>query len=306
MSTEERPIWTEHDSGILVPFGRDGQVREGHTDSFAAIKQMAIRVRELYAEKGISLNPVSSLCELMNEVSRISDSWLSNNTKSLPPDAIFKLCHGYRVCSAIDAISNEPAISEHLSKLASGSLNLLARSQSGAKDFLWEVELFGVFKGKNLFPKFEEPDITILADGRRVSVACKKIYSEKRLQASLSTAVAQIQKSKRHGLVAINLDDLYPENAILQGASSDAILDTLSSFNRDFIARHEGRFRKYMEASRIVACLVSSSIVSDSKNGSPRINNHRQDSLWVIPKNGSDRQAIANSLYSKLIRDSSD
>lgn len=301
MSTKEGPIWVENSSGLLVPSGREGLVREAHKDSFVAIKQMARRVRELYTSKGIFLNPTSSLNELINEVSRISDAWLANKTETLPPDSIFKICHGYRVCSAIDAISDEAGISEHLSKLASGNLDLLARTQSSAKDFLWEIELFTVFKNKGLSPKFEEPDLSIFTNGNRVSVACKKIYSEKRLQSSLSTAVAQVEKSKRHGLVAINLDDLYPENGVIQGSSSDSILDTLTSFNRNFIARHEHRFRKYMETSRIVACLVSSSIVSDSKTGLPRINNHRQDTMWVIPKIGSERQAVANALYSQII-----
>ncbi len=261
---------------------------------------MAIRTRELYSELCISLNPASNLNKLINEVSQISDSWIKGQLEPDPMGAILKVSNAYRVCSAVNAISNEAGILNHLKKLASGDLELLNRNQSFAKDYLFEIEMFVVLKGKGLSPKFEEPDISISLGGSRVSVACKKIYSEKRLQHSLSKAVAQIQKSKRHGLVAINLDDLHPEQTVLCGLDSDGILDFLNSFNSNFISKHERRFREYMESSRIFACLVSSSLVGDSLKGSVKINNHRQDTLWAIPKLGSERQRLSDALYNKI------
>lgn len=300
VKSREGTIWTTLDSGLSVPSGRDLQIRDEHKESFAEIKQMAIRTRELYSNMRISLNPASSLNQLIIEVSQIADSWLKGQSEPDPMGALLKVSNAYRICSAIDAIRNEPGISVHLKKLGSGDLNLLSRNQSSAKDYLFELELYLVLKGKGLSPKFEEPDISISLAGERVSVACKKIYSEKRLQDSLSRAVAQIQKSKRHGLVAINLDDLHPDQSILQAMDSDGILDSLNSFNTEFIRRHEERFRKYMESSRIFACLISSSLIGDSLRGSLRINNHRQDTLWVIPKLGSERQRLSDSLYNKI------
>lgn len=299
-------LWDQLPSGLVVPNGERGRSLEWETQSFVEIKELAEQVERMYESSGIPLNRSSSLYSLIQSAKALSEAWLVGQAERVPEGTLFSVCHAFRISQAILSLNHEPNASGHLAKLASGDLNLLDRKQSSAKDFLWEVEMFHTFKRKGLSPQFEEPDLTILINGARVSVACKKIYSEKRLQSSLSTAVKQIQLTKRPGIVAINLDDLHPANSILGRKDAASINEALSASNLRFIKSHDHHLRRYFESSRISACIVSTSLIGDALKGFPRINNFSEMTCWVIPNIGKERQRIADGLSKIMSPDSPD
>ncbi|MBK8726606.1 MAG: hypothetical protein IPL96_11345 [Holophagaceae bacterium] len=261
---------------------------------------MAEKVENLYRLSGVSLNNSSSLFKLIKDSKSFSDAWLVNETDLLGITTLFRVCHAYRISIAILGLENEPNISHHLEKLASGNLDLLCRKASAAKNYLWEVEMFTTFKEKNCSPTFAEPDLKIEVSGIQVGVACKKIHSEKHIQNIMSEAVAQIAAIKGPGIVALNIDDLYPPEAILKANDASSISEILNNGNRKFISRHERHLRKYLESSRISACIISSSLVGDALSDSPRINNFSEMTCWSIPNIGKERQRIADGIFSKF------
>ncbi|MDP2806014.1 MAG: hypothetical protein Q8O24_08760, partial [Gallionellaceae bacterium] len=172
---------------------------------------------------------------------------------------------------------------EYLSALLIGSLDLLSREQSKAKDTLWELELWQALTRMGMHATLEEPDIVVTFDDARIGIACKKFYSENNVSKVLSQAVSQFEGDFAFGIVAINLDDLTPANTILKATSIDQMLELISQVNFSFIKRHERHLRKYLESGRAIAAFVSTSVISDVVTGKPRFNNSRQSTLWNIP-----------------------
>jgi len=84
------------------------------------------------------------------------------------------------------------------------------------------------------------------------------------------------------GIIAINIDDLIPESALLQARTFKEAGDKLHARNMDFLERQERHFLKYLSTSRIVAVIVSTSMVTDILDESPKFNNYSQWAIWTI------------------------
>ena len=116
-----------------------------------------------------------------------------------------------------------------------------------------------------------------------IAIPCKKIFSEKGVPKVLSNAVSQIENEHEFGIVAMNIDDLAPKSVLLKASTFQEAGDKLYSQNMAFLERQERHFLKYLSASRIVAVISSTSMVTDIVNETPKFNNFSQWAIWTIP-----------------------
>jgi len=190
-----------------------------------------------------------------------------------------------RIADAALPLLDVPDRKHFLSALLTGSLDLLDRKRSHAKDVLWELELWTILKRRLFNAALEEPpDIVVNFSKSKIGIACKKLYSEKHVQNVLSQAVAQIESSFDFGIVAVNIDDLLPANRILRVPTQDAMSQYISDLNARFLGAHERHFRKYLSSGRVISVLISTSVLTDVYCATQRFNNARQSTVWTIPE----------------------
>ena len=295
--------WTREKSGLWIPSGRITDVTQSSRQSYLDLKEKTAVVEDIYIEAGLAITGQSDLRRLLTESKALSDGWLLND-RNLSAKQAIKIAYADRVFDAIVAIRDTPNRATYLTHLLDGSLNLLERDRSKAKDTLWELELYRIFKLLSLNPKLiDPPDIVIDIDGVSAGIACKKLYSTKHVQNVLSDAVSQVEDKYTVGLVAVNLDDLLPANGCLRVPDYPAYNEFVNNWNMRFLHDHDRHFRKYLSSGRIVSVYVSTSVVADIFNASPRLNNARQATVWNIPGLAKEKEKLLFSLYEKMGHD---
>jgi len=282
-------------SGLIVP--ADGTVSDLSTTStqtYLQIKEKALALESLYADCNLKLPSTCYLARLIADAKMLSDLWLTNHSKL----DMCLLLHGFyvdRIAEAVLPIRSVLERDRYLNLLTCGSLDLLGREKSNAKNCLWELELWSTLCRHGFDAALTEPpDITILFEGSKIGIACKKIYSEKHVQNVLSQAVSQIESAFELGIVAINLDDLLPAHRILRSATRKTMSRVIRDLNARFFRSHERHFRKYLACGRVIAALVSPSLVVELRQEKPSLNNAGQSTIWIIPGLEPQKEEQAN------------
>jgi len=277
-------LWNRLDSGLFVPVGTASNYSQTSSQKYLDIKAKAQRVEKLYKDRNIRLSKTSDLAQLIEEAKAFPDDWLLGRHKECTPERLFRTGLLDRIATAILALEDEPNVAEHLRDLSSGPLNLLDRDQSRAKDILWELELLSILKRRAFDASLKEPpDIVINTGDASIGIACKKIYSEKHVEKVLSNAVHQIEPDFDVGIVAVNIDDLLPPNALLTSKDQANMSGYLNELNAKFIRKHERYLRKYLSSGRIISAMVSTSCLADVRDGRTRFNSAMQITVWTIP-----------------------
>ena len=271
------------------------------TQTYLQIKEKALSLESLYAESNLNLPPTCDLARLIADAKMLSDLWLTNHSKL----EMCLLLHGFyvdRIAEAVLPIRSVLERERYLNLLTCGSLDLLEREKSKAKNCLWELELWSTLCRHGFDAALTEPpDITILFEGSKIGIACKKIYSEKHVQNILSEAVSQIESAFEFGIVAINLDDLLPAHRILQAATRKTMSRVIRDLNARFFRSHERHFRKYLSCGRVIAALVSTSLVAELRQERPSLNNAGQSTIWIIPGLEPEKEEQVNRFRDQLI-----
>ena len=295
-------IWHDTKSGLVIPSGTVSDLSQSYSQTYLAIKEKACAIEELYSENDLPLPLTCDLARLIEDAKTFSDSWLLNRIDGLPMTQLFRVGHLDRVAEAILPLRSIPGRTNYLTALTSGSLDLLARERSGAKNILWEVEFWAVLKRRSFRAHLcEPPDIVVDFEGAKIGIACKKLYSEKHVQNVLSEAVAQIEASFDFGIVAVNLDDLVPANQILRTPNQQTMGEFINDLNVKFLHRHERHFRKYLASGRMLSALVSTSVLADIYAESTRFNNARQATIWTIPGLPEEKKKQLIRFYEQLM-----
>jgi len=213
----------------------------------------------------------------------MADSWDRDERDKVTFAHLLAAAQIERIATAALSTTRSAAQATALRGLLTGTLDLLGREQSKAKDTLWELELLRVLVDHNIDATLGEPDLSVRFSGAPVGFACKKIYSEGNVSKVLSNAVIQIEREGEFGIIALNLDELLPANAILKAPTILVMTSMLEARNNDFLSAHERHLRKYLIPGRAISILVSCAAIADVENAENRFLNARQTTVWQIP-----------------------
>lgn len=272
-------IYDKTESGLLVPVGSTTEANFFSKTSVASTYINAGEMLQLFRRNGFDPSRSSSLMTLLDQASDSGET----PGEQVSYGQLFASLQLRRVIDAVETISNDPSLPRLLFEMLDGTLDLLARAQSKAKDTLWEIELLRIFRANGINAEFGEPDLLLAASAAPVGVACKKLYSTANFSKVLSSAVSQIQRSRNLGIVAVNIDDLIPANSILKAATPDVATKMLDKKIYGFMVEHERHLRKYIEPGRAIAVIVSCAALADLYQTDPRFCNVRQTVAWHIP-----------------------
>lgn len=297
LKATHRPIYTHTQSGTLIQTGNSSDFTMRDSSSYLTVKQRGLDLQELYRKNSLVIHPQSYLAKLIEDTSTLSDAWFCNDQAHATAFHLFSASQLDRVANAALPLGVSEQANRYLSDLLIGSLDLLNRERSKAKDTLWELELWQSLIRMGMHATLEEPDIVVTFDGARIGISCKKFYSENNVSKVLSNAVSQFEDNFDFGMIAINLDDLTPAGSILRAASIDQMMEMISQINFEFIKRHERYFRKYLEPGRAIAAFVSTSVIADVVTAKPNFNNSRQSMLWNIPGLPPDKEKQMRNFF---------
>ncbi len=228
--------WDLTPSGVLVPKSKITDLDVRSKSNFIDIKNHAVEIENLYKNSGLNLDARSGLGQLIKRAKELSDNWLLGNYDGFSYETFFLAMHLDRVAQNILLLENIAEKVQFLKRLKSGNLNFFNRDKSEAKNALWEIEVWAQLRKRIESAKLEEPpDIVVSFENSNIGISCKKVYSETHVQNVLSKAVNQIEKEFEFGIVAINIDDLLPPDAVLKMDSSDDVREKLHGFNADFM-----------------------------------------------------------------------
>jgi hypothetical protein len=295
-------IWHGRESGLVVPQGIVSDLSKSSSQTYLQIKEKAFAVEQLYAASYVPLATASDLGRLIADAKELSDSWLMGQAEKHPMTLLFRVGLFDRIADAVLPLLDVLDRRGYLISLASGSLDLLERKRSNAKDVLWELELWAILKRASFDATPQEPpDIVVHFGETKIGIACKKLYSEKHVQNVLSQAVAQIEASFDFGIIAVNIDDLVPPNKILKTPTHETLSQYIRELNARFLAFHERHFRKYLASGRVISVLVSTSVLADVFRNRPRFNHARQSTVWTIPGLPLQKARELRKFYDRLM-----
>jgi hypothetical protein len=279
----QKTLWVKDPvTNLLVPAraGAVSAVASSSSISFLEGKEQAAVVKLMYREAGIQLNPTCDLAKHIAAASHVCDQWLSGKVRKIPVGLLFRGIQMDKIATSVLAAKACPKIADHLRHLASGSLDVMARRSSKAKDKLWELELHALLRARSIMADLDEPDIVAKMKDAVIGIACKKIYSHKNVEKTLSVGVAQIEEVSEYGLLAINIDDLWPPNQIRASTSDDELGHSLTQENLAFLDRHNRHFRKYLSTGRVMGAMVASGGIAYVD---PSYQSARQFTTWTMP-----------------------
>lgn len=291
------PIFTPSDSGLLMQVGSSSAFTIEDTETYAAIKAKSVALKALFEANGLSSLQSPTLNKLIEDAVALSDAWLTNRMSDVSFQHLLSAIQIDRITTAILKIRDSDSARTILSDLLNGSLDLLERKRSKAKDTLWELELLNTLRLNGIDAQIGEPDLVYSLSGPRVGIACKKFYSESNVAKVLSKAVAQIEKGFDFGIVALNIDDRLPKNAILKAPAVNEMADALDQRNMDFLRTHERHLRRYIEPGRAMSVLVSCAAIVDIESHKPRFLHARQSTMWHRPGLPENKELEMKAFY---------
>ncbi|OGA15167.1 MAG: hypothetical protein A3I63_08055 [Betaproteobacteria bacterium RIFCSPLOWO2_02_FULL_66_14] len=283
-------IWHRTPAGILIPQGMIRESADRRSTNSLGIKERAEAVEALYAEAGVSLSPVSALGKFIANARDVSDRWLSGKGQTYPE--MFATMHMMRIGDAVLSLQGHPRRAYYLERLLAGEVDFFKRVESDAKNVLWELEFWSNLKRRNAPAELQDPpDIVANLTGGTLGIACKKVYSEKNFEKTLSQAVKQV-KDFEIGIVAINIDDVTPADTVLNVRNHQEMNRKLHGLCEEFLQRHERHLRQYLNKERLVAALVSIHVVADVRTWRVRFNNAWSATIWSLPELSPEKRAM--------------
>lgn len=291
--------WARLSSGIYVPDGEKINKTIATSQLIPVVKQMAVELENAAEKLEIKIPASGDLAKYVRAAKSLSDKWLLDKHAEISNHELYGAAYFLRVAEAILPLSASPEFSFYLNEITRGSLDFESRNQSSAKDFLWEAELFSLFRRSKIAVRNEEPDLVIRIDNQDIAVACKKIHSEKNVEKVFSNGVSQIERSELPGIVAFNIDSLASNNCVLRTTNIEEAGKYINHLNLKFLHHHERHFQKYMNSGRVLFAFVSMSVLihSDNEIGA---NNMRQTTIWKKTDSPSDLEEIFDKVFTAI------
>lgn len=224
---------------------------ESHTFFFQA-RAAAIALRAQFKKANVTLNSSSDLARLIERALRFAESpERETGNERLLLRAMVEgqfLDRIARACATVEGMVDER---QHIARMKKGSVDPGSRQPSQAKDKLFELELFALLREQGLAAALAEPDITVKLTYGNAGVACKRIYSLSNAKSQISRAVRQLADVAGPKILALCLDDLLPEYAILDATTPRNASEMLASFGTEFFKRFDQQLFAYMSSGRV-------------------------------------------------------
>lgn len=250
--------------------------------SYLKISDRATQVRDIFASRGVRLHRDSSLGKVLRAANELSLSW-SMGKHDHGIHGILAAAQANRIAEAIIAVADEPCAQESLRRIACSPMELMGRSLSHGKNHLWELELYAALRKRGVSVQLiDPPDIVANVAGFAVPIACKKIYSEKGVEAQIRKGVKQIEAHGAGGLVALNIDDLLPADSVLNQRDYAMASAQLGAFAASFIERNRLAFERPIAHGRCDGILVSAASVCDLEEGVSRFTTVTDTTVWTL------------------------
>lgn len=250
--------------------------------TYAEIAVRSRQLRAVLAERNVRFHRDSALGRLLRDAESLAREWDEGN-RTQEFRRLVNAAHANRIAETILAVRDDADAQQCLSRIAGNDMNLSGRARSQGKDHLWELDLLYALRRLGFSAKLvDPPDIVIDLCISPFPVACKKIYSEKGVEAQLRKGVKQLAQHGRGGLVALNIDDLVPDDTILRRRDRREASDFLNKFNEDFVERHRVTLQRFVKDRRCDGILVSTSVLADLENSKPRFNLVTESMLWTL------------------------
>lgn len=250
--------------------------------SYSEISDLAEQARAIFQNRGVRLHRDSSLGKILRAANDLSTSWDQGKRVGTIHE-ILAAAQANRVSRAVIAAAGETSALESLRRIAGNSMDLMGRMQSQGKDHLWELELRDILRRRGVVAELiDPPDIVATVSGLSVPIACKKIYSEKGVEAQVRKGVKQVEAHGIGGLVALNIDDLLPGDSILKQRTHIAASASLGAFVRQFIERHRFTLQRYVAEGHCDGMLISAACICDLDEGAPRFSTVTDTTLWSL------------------------
>lgn len=294
-------LWRVAESGLLVRDGYNVNLQTGSSQTYLDLKSRALELNRLYADSDIFLNPLSDLFKLISAAIELSDSWLSGSSKTTEEIAklLYKSNYLDRIIPVALSLRGDPRCAYYLEKLSSGSLDPLTRVESPARNALWELELWGSLKSRSLSARLAEPDVVVEMKSGPIGFACKKIYSERGVHKVVQIGVRQIEAEGMVGIIAMNIDEIFPAHSVMKAPSVSALSRRVSDLNLEFMGRHEQTLEKYIRPGRVAGVMASTSLFGLIDG---RIQQTRQFTFWAPPSSDENVRKHLDEFQRTLIR----
>ncbi len=287
--SDHKPIFEATPAGLLIPAGSSTELWNQDSSTYVFVKARALKLKELIEANGLDVYKNPSLLSHIKHATELSDAWLCNQMESITFQHLLGALQIDRIAQATSKLPISDQTKRVLSDLLDGTLNLLGREQSKAKDTLWELELFQMLSRHGIRAHLGEPDILLSFSGPSLGIACKKLYSEGNVSKVISQAVHQIERDVEFGIVALNIDDLLPDESLLKAGNFSVMTEMLSNFVMKFMHRQERHFRRYLTPGRTLSVLVSCATIADIPSAEIRFMNARQSVTWSLPGLSSEK-----------------
>lgn len=269
--------------------------------SYQQIAERAEETKDIFQQRGIKLPRDSSLAKLLRSAVNLSTSW-NNGERVGDIREILAASHAKRVAGAIVAMAGEANAEQSLRRIAGNPIDLSLRAQSQGKDHLWELELCQWLRGRGMRAfLIDPPDIVLDLAGKSFPIACKKIYSHKGVEAQMSKGAKQLRGFEGGGVVALNIDDLLPEDTVLKERDHVAASNVLGQFVATFIEEHRFKLQRFVAAGRCDGVLVSASSVCDLEEGGPKFTTITDTTLWTLDSLAPEARSRIEMLRDALL-----
>ena len=274
--------------------------------TYEDVARRAEEVRTVLQERGVRIHRDSALSVTLRQAQRLADGW---KDASGDPVAGIKMLIGgsdaNRVADAVLAVREDADALDCLKRMAGNPVDLSSRSPSQGKDALWELELLALLRRRGATARLlDPPDIIANIGFGDYAIACKKVYSEKGVEAQVRKGARQVAASGMDGIVAINIDDLAPAQSIIEARTRQQASDRMASFIAAFIDSHRMHIQRFVKDGRCDAIFVSVTVPVDVELSRPRFSSLVQMTVWTLDETSDatrERLRSMRSFFGELL-----
>ena len=266
----------------LIQTAKPGHTNSDAVWSYAQIVENADKVKAMLAKRGVNLNPQSALATIFRKAEVLSIEWTAADQSEGWQDRLHSAAYAIQISEAMLEAESDAAAQECLRRIAKRDMNLGKRVASQGKDALWELQLLSYLRRHGILAMMAEPDILAPMSWGDYPIACKKINSENGVEGQIRKARGQLAKFDGNGIIALNIDELTPENKLFSWASTEMAGAELSKFLQAFVDRHRDAMQNAVMKQQCDGFVLSVSVLADLESSRPRFNYQTEMMMWNL------------------------